>query len=90
MATDYDCWKESEEAVSVQAVIENLNANSSNAQKLLMAVLPTLERALEQNTLSAIKSIQGSNQFAIITAGPKRNPETAKKLEYILPGYFHA
>lgn len=27
MSTDYDCWKETEEAVSVEAVVANLNGN---------------------------------------------------------------
>ncbi len=37
-ATDYDCWHESEESVTVEMVINNLSANTANAQRLLRAV----------------------------------------------------
>ncbi|MBX5456021.1 MAG: S-methyl-5'-thioadenosine phosphorylase [Thermogemmatispora sp.] len=33
--TDYDCWHESEESVSVELVVQNLNANVTNAQRIL-------------------------------------------------------
>lgn len=89
MATDYDCWKESEDAVSVQEVIANLNANSSAAETLLLAVLPKLEAAMDSGSFKAAKALQGINKFSVITSGPKRNPETLKKLDYILPGYFN-
>lgn len=35
MVTDYDCWHEEEEDVSVQTVIGNLMANAANAQKIV-------------------------------------------------------
>jgi 5'-methylthioadenosine phosphorylase len=34
-ATDYDCWHESEESVTVEMVIGNLSANIANAQRIL-------------------------------------------------------
>lgn len=37
-ATDYDCWHESEESVTVEMVINNLHANVTNAQRILRAV----------------------------------------------------
>lgn len=42
MVTDYDCWKEEEEAVSVEMVIGNLLANADHAKKLVAHVLPRL------------------------------------------------
>lgn len=36
--TDYDCWHESEESVTVEMVINNLSANVANAQRILRAV----------------------------------------------------
>ena len=35
MVTDYDCWHEEEEDVSVQTVIGNLMANAASAQKIV-------------------------------------------------------
>jgi 5'-methylthioadenosine phosphorylase len=37
-ATDYDCWHESEESVTVEMVVNNLGANVANAQRILQAV----------------------------------------------------
>jgi 5'-methylthioadenosine phosphorylase len=37
-ATDYDCWHESEESVTVEMVIGNLSANVANAQRILRSV----------------------------------------------------
>jgi len=88
MSTDYDCWREGEEgeAVSVEAVIANLESNTNNAKRLLLAVIPELEKALYEGALA--KSIKGSMRFSCITGAAKRNPEIVKKLEYILPGYY--
>ncbi|KAI8825729.1 nucleoside phosphorylase domain-containing protein [Fimicolochytrium jonesii] len=88
MSTDYDCWKESEEAVSVEAVIANLGANSGNAKQLLLALIPEVTRALEAGELRGVKALKGANKWAVITAKEKRNVEEVKKLEYILPGHF--
>jgi 5'-methylthioadenosine phosphorylase len=35
LVTDYDCWKEDEEAVEVEAVIANLHANSALAKQIV-------------------------------------------------------
>jgi 5'-methylthioadenosine phosphorylase len=42
MVTDYDCWKTEEEPVSVQILIEHLQANAETAKKLLAAVIPRI------------------------------------------------
>lgn len=42
LVTDYDCWKEDEVAVEVDAVIENLHANSGLAKKIVRNVLPMI------------------------------------------------
>lgn len=42
MATDYDCWHESEADVSVEGVLEVMRANVGHARELLGRVLPTL------------------------------------------------
>jgi 5'-methylthioadenosine phosphorylase len=35
LITDYDCWKEDELAVEVDAVVENLHANSMLAKRIV-------------------------------------------------------
>jgi 5'-methylthioadenosine phosphorylase len=37
-ATDYDCWHESAESVTVEMVVSNLSANIANAQRILRDV----------------------------------------------------
>jgi 5'-methylthioadenosine phosphorylase len=38
LATDYDCWHESEEAVSVEAVVATLKKNITVAQEVVRGV----------------------------------------------------
>ncbi|PKN58135.1 MAG: S-methyl-5'-thioadenosine phosphorylase [Deltaproteobacteria bacterium HGW-Deltaproteobacteria-14] len=61
MATDYDCWHETEEHVSVDAVVAVLHANVVNAQQLLRAVVPMLRTAPPSEAWTAL-------DFAILTA----------------------
>lgn len=42
LATDYDCWHESEDDVSVEAVMQVLAANVAMSQNLIRACLPLL------------------------------------------------
>lgn len=87
MATDYDCWREVPgEDVSVEAVIKTLKMNGENAKKLLVAILPDLERGLSGTGRGAVR--KGQNKFACITAPGHRSAEQVRKLDFILPGYF--
>ncbi len=40
MVTDYDCWHESEEAVTVEMVVANLMANAGRSQEILRRAIP--------------------------------------------------
>ena len=42
LVTDYDCWHESEEPVTVEMVISNLAANSALAKEIVKDLIPTL------------------------------------------------
>ncbi len=81
LVTDYDCWHESHDAVSVEAVVEYLNKNVRNAQLIMRAAVRALNeqpRACECGT--ALKS-------AIFTAPDLWPPATTKKLEAIIQKY---
>jgi len=58
--TDYDCWHESHETVSVDMIINNLKMNVGNAKKILRQAIPKA---------AALKSFssQGALKFAIVT-----------------------
>lgn len=56
MVTDYDCWHEEEEDVTVETVIANLKANASNAQQIIaraIANIPTEPTYPEHNSLAS-------------------------------------
>lgn len=81
MSTDYDCWREEEEHVTIDMVVRNLTTNADNAKKLLRLVIRELggERPCPCGTAS---------KYAIITAPEQRNETAGRKLKAILPGYF--
>lgn len=81
MSTDYDCWKEDEQHVTVEMVIQNLTKNAETAKKLLSALVDSLGNE-EKNLL------EGSTKFSLITDVSKRNPEQISKLKYLFPDYF--
>ncbi len=60
MVTDYDCWHESEEAVSVDMLIGHLTANSSLAKEILEPLIASAATARECDCGEALK-------FAIFT-----------------------
>ena len=56
MSTDYDCWKESEEAVSVEMVMATMGKNVENVKKILLAVIPKIADSPECVCQTAIQS----------------------------------
>jgi len=42
MSTDYDCWKENEEPVTFEMVMETMKKNSENVKKLIIEVIPKI------------------------------------------------
>ncbi len=49
MVTDYDCWHSSTEAVSVEMLIDNLNACAHNAQKILVRCIGEIAQRKPQS-----------------------------------------
>lgn len=43
MVTDYDCWKEGEEPVSWDMIVETMKHNAEKAKKLLIKVIPKID-----------------------------------------------
>ncbi|MCB1176889.1 MAG: S-methyl-5'-thioadenosine phosphorylase [Leptospiraceae bacterium] len=76
MSTDYDSWKENEEAVTVEMVISNLNKNAESAKKLLAELITDLGNGDDL-------TLKGTSTASIVTAPEKRNPEEVKKLEVL-------
>jgi 5'-methylthioadenosine phosphorylase len=81
LVTDYDCWHEEHDSVSVDMVIEYLNKNVRNAQLVLKEAV---KRVSEKQTPN---QFEGATKNAIFTAPENWNPETVKKLEAIIGKY---
>jgi len=81
LVTDYDCWHEDHDAVSVEAVLEYLNKNVRNAQVIMRESVKRLsEKPRGCSCGAALKN-------AIFTA-PDLWPEaTTKKLEAVIKKY---
>lgn len=77
LVTDYDVWHETEAAVSVQAVVENLKRNVETARATLRLALPRLASARGCLCGASIRD-------AIITAPDAIPPETRERLALLL------
>ncbi len=81
MVTDYDCWHEEEEPVTVGVLLGYLEKNSGNAQNLIKEVLKILSDQFDCPCQHAL-------QDAIITQ-PDVIPETTKeKLKVVIGKYL--
>ena len=77
LVTDYDCWHEIEEAVTVEAILATLHQNVALAKKILRVVVPSLveapacpcHRALDTAIVTAPKSISAAvrRKLALLT-----------------------
>lgn len=88
MSTDYDCWHESGEDVTVEMVMGNMKANSQNARRFLGAVLNELSKE-EHGDLVLAKHLEGSVKMSGgMTASEGRKSEAVEKLNWLYPGEF--
>jgi 5'-methylthioadenosine phosphorylase len=84
MVTDYDCWHEGHDAVTIDMVIEYLNRNVVNAQRIIRAAISQLAAGeLQSPYHSALK-------HAILTRPDKVSQATRQKLAAILGKYLPA
>jgi 5'-methylthioadenosine phosphorylase len=86
MSTDYDSWRDVDEVVSVEMVMKTMEDNSRFAKLLARELIPVLADKLESNSLQCVGQLANSSCSSIMTAVDKRDPETMKKLSFLLPG----
>ncbi len=77
MATDYDCWHESHDDVTVEAVIAVMKANVAKAQKVLRAAVAGVASAGPSLAWNAL-------QFAIMTAPGQIPPAARERLALLI------
>jgi len=82
MITDYDCWKDDGEPVTVEIVNGHLKANADNAGRFLVSIVASLEDEIQAEELGTW--LKGSMKYSIATARDAWDPEVVKKISYIL------
>jgi 5'-methylthioadenosine phosphorylase len=81
MVTDYDCWHEGEEAVTVEMVIANLMKNASTAQAIVRLATAALDPDGDCACHHALAN-------AVMTSPKAMRPATKKKLNLLIGKYF--
>ncbi|MBC7798746.1 MAG: S-methyl-5'-thioadenosine phosphorylase, partial [Pyrinomonadaceae bacterium] len=81
LVTDYDCWHDIHDSVSVEMVVEYLHKNVRNAQIVLRDAVKRVDAKETPNQYA------GSLKNAIFTQPEFWNPETAEKLDAIIGKY---
>merc|ERR1719171_1095979 len=66
MATDYDCWRESEEAVSVEMVLKTLKTNAEKAKTLFLKAVPAIAK---EDWGSYLEQCENDAKFMILPGG---------------------
>ena len=81
MGTDYDCWHEEEEDVSIGAVVSVLKANAEMANGIVQMAAGMLPEKSDCACMHAA-------EYAIITAPEHISDETKKRLSVLYGRYF--
>jgi 5'-methylthioadenosine phosphorylase len=79
MVTDYDCWHDDHDSVTVDAVIAVMKGNAANARKLIAAVATKLEPERTPCPLG----VETMLDVAVMTAPDKRDPALMAKLDAV-------
>ena len=81
MVTDYDCWHETEEIVSVETIIANLSKNSENAKKIIKEAVEKIPSERKCECANALAT-------AIITDRSVISSQARDKLNIIAGKYL--
>jgi len=81
MVTDYDCWHPNHDAVTLDEIIQNLNRNTSNVQRVLREVVRELPEARSCKCGAALA-------HAILTDRTTISAATKKRLAPIIGKYI--
>ncbi|MHA1600514.1 MAG: S-methyl-5'-thioadenosine phosphorylase [Alphaproteobacteria bacterium] len=79
MVTDYDCWHEDHDHVTVEQVVRVLLANADSARALIARVAP----ALSNRTESCAAGCQRALDHAVITPPDARDPSMIARLDAV-------
>ena len=80
-STDYDCWRDSEESVTVDMVVANLNKNIKISKKILEDVIPNLSQNVDCECNYAMEN-------AIISSRDSIDAKDVDKLGLLIQKYM--
>lgn len=80
--TDYDCWKEAEESVTVEVVLDNLRKNVSNSKKIVKEALELIKPERPCACRQAL-------QYSLITAPEAVSAEIKQSLRPLIGKYLN-
>ncbi|MFT4539936.1 MAG: 5'-methylthioadenosine phosphorylase [Planctomycetota bacterium] len=81
MATDYDCWHEGHDDVTVEAIIATMNQNVENARRVIATAVPLIDPAVAHGA-------EGSLAGAIMTAKDQISADARTRLALFLDPYM--
>lgn len=81
MVTDYDCWHDSHESVTVEMIIANLMKNVHTAQEIIRSAVKALD-------VTADCKCRHTLAHAIMTVPAAMRPATKKKLHLLIGKYL--
>jgi 5'-methylthioadenosine phosphorylase len=81
MVTDYDCWHDGHDSVTVDQVVAVLHQNSANAAKAVRAAVAAMPRERPCACSTAL-------QFAVLTSKDAIPAATRNKLDLLLGKYY--
>ncbi|MBI2400292.1 MAG: S-methyl-5'-thioadenosine phosphorylase, partial [Deltaproteobacteria bacterium] len=81
LSTDYDCWHETEESVTLEAIMSTIKANVAMAKDIIRKAVPVITAARVCKCATAL-------QYATVT-DPKTIPaKTREDLDLLLGKYL--
>jgi len=81
LSTDYDCWREGEESVTVDMILETLGNNVAMARSIIKTVIPMISERRECGCADAM-------EFALLTEKEAIPEKTRQDLDLIIGKYL--
>ncbi len=81
LSTDYDCWHEEEESVTVEMILQTLRANVEKAKEIIKKAVPVISHPRRCGCATALK-------YAIVTDRDAIPEETKQALKIIAGKYL--
>jgi 5'-methylthioadenosine phosphorylase len=79
MVTDFDCWHQDHDAVTVQDIVKVLAANAEKAKRLVARLAQDFPRDHEPCPIGSDRALDN----ALITAPDARDPDLLRKLDAV-------